>query len=68
MESPMPTAEYEIEIACDFWRLSNNTFSADHREIAAQSLLSAEMLYISRQINLQIISIEINFLKTNTNH
>jgi hypothetical protein len=42
--SIMPTAEFEIRIACDMRGLSNNPFSADHREIATKSSLSAEII------------------------
>jgi hypothetical protein len=58
LSSTMPTAEFEIRIACDLRGLRNIPFSADHREIAAKTSFSAEILHISRQINLQIISIE----------
>jgi hypothetical protein len=44
LDSTMPTAEFEINIACDLWGLSNNPFSPDYREIAAKSSLSAEII------------------------
>jgi hypothetical protein len=68
--STMPTAEFTIKIACDLRELSNNPYSTDHREIAAE--LSAEIISIPGQINLQIIYQQRN--KTfkneykNTNH
>jgi hypothetical protein len=37
-------AQFVIRIACDLRGLNNNPFSADHREIAAKSSLSAEII------------------------